>query len=68
MVCALTVSGVWQVLSSYWELNTSSTHSIIGSIIGFSFVYGGAEAVKWKVPDPKAFPPYRGVVPIVVSW
>jgi phosphate/sulfate permease len=68
MVCALTVSGVWQVLSSYWELNTSSTHSIIGSIIGFSFVYGGSDAVKWSTPDPKAFPPYRGVVPIVVSW
>ena len=29
------------------ELNVSATHSIIGAIMGFSLVYGGADAVLW---------------------
>jgi solute carrier family 20 (sodium-dependent phosphate transporter) len=59
MVCAMTVSGVWQILASYCELNVSSTHSIIGSIIGFALVYGGNSAVLWKTEDPASFPPYK---------
>jgi solute carrier family 20 (sodium-dependent phosphate transporter) len=49
MVCAMTVAGVWQVVASYFEYNVSSTHSIIGCIIGFALVYGGSEAVLWQV-------------------
>ncbi|KAG2490083.1 hypothetical protein HYH03_011389 [Edaphochlamys debaryana] len=68
MICALTVGFVWQALASFWELNVSATHSIIGAIIGFSLVYGGADAVSWAVPDKSSFPPYKGVVPIILSW
>ena len=28
MLCALTIAAIWQILSSYCSLNTSSTHSI----------------------------------------
>jgi solute carrier family 20 (sodium-dependent phosphate transporter) len=73
MVCAMTISGVWQVLASYLEFNVSSTHSIIGSIIGFALVYGGSTAVKWSVEDPASFPPYKVccvlfVQPLVLCW
>ncbi|KAG2452635.1 hypothetical protein HYH02_002869 [Chlamydomonas schloesseri] len=68
MVCALAVGFVWQGLASYWEMNVSATHAIIGAIMGFSLVYGGSSAVNWATPDPTAFPPYNGVVPIVASW
>lgn len=68
MVCALSVGFIWQALASYWELNVSATHSIIGAIMGFSLVYGGSDAVLWAVPDKAAFPPYKGVVPIILSW
>lgn len=44
---------MWQGLASYWEMNVSSTHSIIGAIIGFSLVYGGKDAVNWATPDSK---------------
>lgn len=64
MVCALSVGFIWQALASYWELNVSATHSIIGAIMGFSLVYGGSDAVLWAVPDKAAFPPYKGVVPV----
>ncbi|KXZ51046.1 hypothetical protein GPECTOR_14g33 [Gonium pectorale] len=68
MICALTTGFVWQALASYYELNVSATHSIIGAIIGFSFVYGGSGAVNWATPDKAVFPPYRGVVPIILAW
>lgn len=71
---ALFVGGVWQIVASYMELNVSATHSIIGAIIGFAFVYGGPDAVVWaqqvpRVPgERRPFPPVKGVVPIVLSW
>lgn len=68
MVCALTVAGIWQVMSSYFSFNTSSTHSIIGCIIGFALIYGGPGAVLWYQPDPSSFPPVKGITPIVISW
>lgn len=68
MMIALLVSGVWNILASYWELNVSATHSIIGSIMGFSLVYAGGSAVLWAERQPGAFPPYGGIVPIIVCW
>ncbi len=67
MVCAMTVSGIWQIVASYFELNVSSTHSIIGSIIGFALVYGGSDAITWDEPDPTSFPPVK-VHDVQVCW
>jgi sodium-dependent phosphate transporter len=68
MVCALGVGTFWQVYASWAGFNVSSTHTIIGGIIGFALVYGGSGAVQWATPDPASFPPYKGVVPIICSW
>ncbi|KAG6552741.1 hypothetical protein Mapa_005688 [Marchantia paleacea] len=68
MVCALGVGTVWLILTSYWGLNVSSTHSIIGGIIGFALVWDGADAVIWAKKDTGSFPPYKGVVAIILSW
>jgi sodium-dependent phosphate transporter len=68
MVCALTTSFMWNGLASYLEMNVSSTHSIIASIMGFSYVWGGKDGINWVQSDSKSFPPYKGVVPIIVSW
>lgn len=59
MVCAMTVAGIWQIVASYFEFNVSSTHSIIGCILGFALVYGGSDAVLWQVEDKKSFPPVK---------
>ena len=40
----------------------------VGCILGFAFVYAGSGGVLWYVPDPTSFPPYKGLVPIVVAW
>lgn len=44
------------------------TTPAVGGIIGFALVYRGSSAVQWATPDPKSFPPYKGVVPIIMSW
>lgn len=68
MMIALGVAGFLQIFGSYLELNISSTHSIIGCIMGFSLVYKGVDGVLWAVPDTSRFPPFKGVVPIFFSW
>nr|WNH14450.1 phosphate transporter B 1;2 [Pteris vittata] len=68
MVCALGVGTVWLAITSYLELNVSSTHTIIGGIIGFALVYNGSDGVNWADKDPNSFPPYKGVLPIVLGW
>ncbi len=59
MLCAVTTTGVWQLLAQYYELNVASGQSLIGSIIGFSLVYAGKDSVLWLVDDPKAIPPFK---------
>ena len=68
MVVALSVGFFWQIGASYLGYNVSATHSIIGAIMGFALVYDGVNAVNWAKPDPTKFPPYTGVVPIVLAW
>lgn len=48
MISALLAAGVWLVVASYLGWPVSTTHSIIGSIIGFSVVGIGVEAVNWS--------------------
>lgn len=67
MLTAETGAMLWILLATYLELPVSTTHSIIGGIIGFSLVFGGGNAVVWY--EPKAdFPYIGGITPIVISW
>ena len=70
MCCTLLVGFLWQAIASYNEWNVSSTHSIIGGIIGFAMTYKGAKGVNWMISDTSgtSFPPVKGVIPIVISW
>jgi sodium-dependent phosphate transporter len=36
--------------------------------MGFAFVYDGSNGIKWAVRDQNSFPPYKGVLPIVLGW
>ena len=62
MLCALTAAAIWLLIATYMELPVSTTHSIIGGVIGFALVYGGGKAVIWNkcvafVLFPSASPP-----------
>lgn len=54
---ALFGSALWNMLATLFGLPVSGTHSIVGSIIGFSIVGRGFHSVKWD-----------GLGSIVLSW
>ncbi|QIW15980.1 phosphate permease [Pasteurellaceae bacterium RH1A] len=47
MMSALFAAGAWLLIASRMGWPVSTTHSIIGAIIGFGCITVGAEAVKW---------------------
>jgi PiT family inorganic phosphate transporter len=47
MLSALLAAGTWLLLASFMGWPVSTTHSIIGAIIGFACVSVGTEAVDW---------------------
>ena len=49
---------IWILLATYLELPVSTTHSIIGGIIGFALVFSPTEGVVWYEPI-KDFPYVR---------
>ena len=48
MLCADLSSALWLTFATYYKYPVSTTHSIIGAIIGFSLAYGGNDAVNWE--------------------
>ncbi|AOV97982.1 phosphate permease [Edwardsiella hoshinae] len=57
MMASLLAAGIWLIVASLMGWPVSTTHSIIGAIIGFACVSIGPEAVEWG-----------GVKGIVGSW
>lgn len=47
MLAALISAALWVLAATLTALPVSSTHSIVGSILGFGFVAGGPEVVNW---------------------
>jgi solute carrier family 20 (sodium-dependent phosphate transporter) len=47
MLCANLSSALWLTFATYVKWPVSTTHSIIGAIIGFSLAYGGADGINW---------------------
>ncbi|MEW4983266.1 MAG: inorganic phosphate transporter [Cycloclasticus sp.] len=57
MLAALLAAGTWLLIASHKGWPVSTTHSIVGSIIGFAIVGIGMDAVQWGK-----------VGTIVISW
>ncbi|MFQ5660974.1 MAG: inorganic phosphate transporter [Gammaproteobacteria bacterium] len=57
MLASLLAAGLWLLIASRYGLPVSTTHSIVGAIVGFAAVGIGMEAVKWDE-----------IVTIVMSW
>ncbi|MDR3624288.1 MAG: inorganic phosphate transporter [Chlamydiales bacterium] len=47
MLASLLATGVWLQIASYFGWPVSTTHCIIGSVVGFGLILGGVEAVEW---------------------
>ncbi len=57
MLASLLAAGIWLLAASHFGWPVSTTHSIVGAIVGFAAVGIGMEAVKWGQ-----------VASIVMSW
>lgn len=47
MMGALLATGLWLHLACYLHLPVSTTHALVGSVIGFGLIIGGMGAIKW---------------------
>ena len=47
MMSALFASGLWLLIASRWGWPVSTTHTIIGAIIGFACITAGTDSVRW---------------------
>ena len=47
MIASLLAAGIWLLIASYFGWPVSTTHSIVGAIVGFAAVGIGFDAVKW---------------------
>ena len=47
MLSAMLAAGVWLNLATFLGLPVSTTHSIIGAIVGFGLLVGGISAIQW---------------------
>ena len=57
MLASLLAAAVWLMIASAKGWPVSTTHSIVGAIVGFAIVGIGPEAVKWDK-----------IIEVVVSW
>lgn len=57
MMASLFSTGLWLQLASYFGMPVSTTHAIVGAILGFGGVIGGMNAIYWLE-----------IVKITVSW
>ncbi|MCG3119425.1 MAG: Low-affinity inorganic phosphate transporter 1 [bacterium] len=48
MIAALLASGAWLHVATYYGWPVSTTHTIVGAIIGFGVIIGGFGAVRWQ--------------------
>ncbi len=40
---------IWDVITWWWKLPTSSSHALIGGLSGAGFAYGGFDALQWPM-------------------
>jgi phosphate/sulfate permease len=64
MIAALLAAGVWLQIASYFGWPVSTTHSIVGAVVGFGSVALGVTAINWVGEEGQ----FGGVAKIAASW
>ncbi|CDF36280.1 unnamed protein product [Chondrus crispus] len=64
---ALFSATIWLILATYYALPVSTTHSIIGSLVGVGLAYRGSSAVVW-ISDGAGIEKLKGLVGVILSW
>ncbi|KAI2632660.1 phosphate transporter [Hypomontagnella submonticulosa] len=70
MVCAVVASSIWLTLATRIGLPVSTTHSIMGGVIGMGVASVGAGKVTWVAPPGTAGTEVinTGVVSVFMAW
>ena len=61
------MTGIWLLIATKYQLPVSTTHSVVGSIIGMALAAKGAGCIVW-FETTDTFPYFTGVAAIVFSW
>jgi inorganic phosphate transporter, PiT family len=48
VLCGLTGAIIWNLLTWWWSLPSSSSHALIGGLSGAGLAFGGPEVLNWK--------------------
>lgn len=48
MLASLLSAGVWLQIASYYGWPVSTTHTIIGAVVGFGYAIGGFDSIYWE--------------------
>ncbi|MCE5228847.1 inorganic phosphate transporter [bacterium] len=61
---------VWDLLTWIWGLPTSSSHALIGGLVGAGLAYKGIDIIKWKtkVLPTVAFIPLAPLIGLVIGF
>jgi len=57
MLSSLLSSAIWLIFASFFGLPVSTTHTLIGAILGFSIINLGFRSIKWFI-----------IIKILLSW
>ncbi len=66
MISALLAAGTWLLIASYYGWPVSTTHSIVGAIIGFSAVGVSVDSVEWG--EVMGIVGSWVVTPLIAGW
>eukprot|EP00168_Porphyra_purpurea_P020495 TRINITY_DN8661_c0_g1_i1.p1 TRINITY_DN8661_c0_g1~~TRINITY_DN8661_c0_g1_i1.p1 ORF type:complete len:517 (+),score=200.37 TRINITY_DN8661_c0_g1_i1:151-1701(+) len=68
-LAALASSTFWLVMATYFGLPVSTTHSIVGSLVGVGMTFGGGGAVTWLNAEKTGLGKLKNsMVGVVASW
>lgn len=59
MACALLSGAMFMLLATYFAMPVSTTHAIVGAVLGMTVAGAGAACIRWGYP---------GLLTIVASW
>ncbi len=69
VLCALLGAIVWDLLTWWWGLPTSSSHALIGGLVGAGMAHQGHEVINWhKVGNTVAYIPLAPLIGLVLGF
>jgi PiT family inorganic phosphate transporter len=69
VLCGLLGAIVWDLLTWWWGLPTSSSHALIGGIAGAGVTYGGWGVLRWqKIIEALKFIPLAPLIGFLVAF